>query len=518
MHARSKTTGERVPEPLAIDIEGASFHYGARLVLDNITLRVRAGQMVALTGGNGSGKSTLLLLACGLLHPDAGTVRIFDAATTDDGGFEARRHCGFVFQNPDDQLVASVVRNEVAFGPENLGLPPDEIAQRVTWALSVVGLGGFEDRQTHSLSGGQKQRLALAGALAMRPRVLLLDEPTSMLDPESRYDFMRLIRQLADGGMTIMMATHSPREAALADRVVRLDGGTIAFAGNPIEAELGLSEDLTRIAAKDPTREPEDDPTPPRGRHARPAPQLTPEEILNAQAIDPIQGHALMPILRFDDVTYIYDNGTDAAIRALENVSLTIQLGEFIGIIGSTGSGKSTLIQHMNGLLHPTYGRVLSNWNDLADRFAANEARFRIGVVFQYPEQQLFAQTVYDDIAFGPRNQGLGVDEVEARVKEAMAQVGLDYDELAPRNPFQLSGGQQRRAAIAGVLAMHPEVLVLDEPCAGLDPAAHAAMRDLLRQLHEGGQTIIMVSHDLEDVADLATRTIQIDTGRALPA
>ncbi len=508
----------RLPGTAAIHFEGVTFRYDGHPVLEEVSLQVRAGQMVALTGSNGSGKSTLLLLACGLLHPDEGTVRVFDALTTEEDGFKARQQCGFVFQNPDDQLVASIVRNEVAFGPENLGLPAEQIAERVSWALSATGLAGFEDRQTNSLSGGQKQRLALAGALAMRPRVLLLDEPTSMLDPESRYDFMRLVRQLADGGMTVVMATHSPREAALADRVVRLESGRIAFSGNPIDAELGLSEDLTRIAAKDPTREPEDDPTPPRGRHARPVPKPTAEDILNAQTVDPTRGHALMPVLRFDDVTYIYDQGTDAAITALKDVSLTIQLGEFIGVIGSTGSGKSTLIQHMNGLLHPTQGRVLSYWNDLADRFAANEARFRIGVVFQYPEQQLFAQTVYDDIAFGPRNQGLGTDEVEERVKVAMEQVGLAYDELAARNPFQLSGGQQRRAAIAGVLAMRPDVLVLDEPCAGLDPTAHAAMRDLLRTLHEGGQTIIMVSHDLEDVADLATRTIRIDTGRALPA
>lgn len=497
---------------MAIRFEDVAFSYGGRPVLNGVTLDIPEGGLTALMGSNGSGKSTLLLLACGLLQPDRGSISICGHSTAEEGGFVARQHCGFVFQNPDDQLVASVVRNEVAFGPENLGLPREEIEQRVTESLAQVGLAGFEDRQTHALSGGQKQRLALAGALAMRPRVLLLDEASSMLDPDGGYEFMRLIRSLANKGMTVVMSTHSPREAAMADRVVRLEEGAVAFVGSPLAKELGLQEDLVRLAGKIPDAEElermrAEELADARGAHMKPAPKPTPSSGHSS-------GHSIMPIIQFDDVSYRYEDGTEA----LADVSLTIELGEFVAVVGSTGSGKSTLIQHMNGLLHPTTGRVVSRWNDLSDKHAANEARFRIGLVFQYPEQQLFAATVYDDVAFGPRNLGLGPDEAEMRVKDALAAVGLSYDELNARSPFQLSGGQQRRVAIAGVLAMQPDVLVMDEPCAGLDPEAHERMRELLRQLHESGQTIVMVSHNMEDVADLATRVIRIDTGRVSPA
>lgn len=474
----------------AVRFTDVSFQYGDRTILSGVNLAVRAGEAVALMGSNGSGKSTLLKLACGLLLPETGTIRIFDHTTIEEGGYPARKQCGFVFQNPDDQLVASIVENEVAFGPENLGLPREEIRERITWALESVGLSGFEQRQTHTLSGGQKQRLALAGALAMRPRVLLLDEPSSMLDPESRYEFMRLVRELANGGMTVIIATHSPREAALADRVIRLEHGQIVFSGSPIDDELDLSSEMVRVTTPA-TEEIED----------------TTEEVDN-----------IMPVLQFDNVTYRYDDGEEDPIIALDDVSFTLQIGEFVAIVGNTGSGKSTLVEHMNGLLHPTSGRVLSRWTDLADKYAANEARFRIGLVFQYPEQQLFASTVYDDIAFGPRNMELDPEEVEHRVRLSLEQVGLDFDELNARSPFQLSGGQQRRVAIAGVLAMQPDVLVMDEPCAGLDPQAHVEMRRLLKSMHAAGQTIVMVSHDKDDVAELATRIIRIDKGRVSPA
>ena len=226
--------------------------------------------------------------------------------------------------------------------------------------------------------------------------------------------------------------------------------------------------------------------------------------------------------LAFEDVSYSYEGGEakkrrgrrkkDAArqadwgnapdaVWALRDVTFTVEPGEFFGVAGHTGSGKSTLIQHMNGLVHPTCGRVLADGRDLAEKGVATEVRRQVGLVFQYPENQLFANTVYDDVAFGPRNMGLGAEEVDRRVREGLALVGLSFDELAERSPFDLSGGQQRRVAFAGVLAMEPEVLVLDEPVAGLDPLSREEFLGLIRELHAGGRTIVMVSHSMEDLA-----------------
>lgn len=239
--------------------------------------------------------------------------------------------------------------------------------------------------------------------------------------------------------------------------------------------------------------------------------------------------------LTFEDVSYSYEGGeakkkrrrkkdaarqadwgnAPGAMWALRDVSFAVEPGEFFGIAGHTGSGKSTLIQHMNGLVHPTCGRVLADGRDLAEKGVAAEVRRQVGLVFQYPENQLFANTVYDDVAFGPRNMGLGAEEVDRRVREGLALVGLSFGELSERSPFDLSGGQQRRVAFAGVLAMEPEVLVLDEPVAGLDPLSREEFLGLIRELHAGGRTIVMVSHSMEDLAALCDRILVLSEGRA---
>ncbi len=199
---------------------------------------------------------------------------------------------------------------------------------------------------------------------------------------------------------------------------------------------------------------------------------------------------------------------------ALRNVSFTLNEGEFLAIAGHTGSGKSTLVQHLNGLANPTEGRVLWNGNDLSAKGVAAKARADIGVVFQYPEHQLFAASVYEDVAFGPRNMGLSEEEVDARVREALADVRLGFDEIGTRSPFELSGGQQRRVAFAGVLAMRPTTLVLDEPVAGLDPASRADFLALIKRLHEQRNlTVVMVSHNMNDIAALADRVIVMHEG-----
>lgn len=202
------------------------------------------------------------------------------------------------------------------------------------------------------------------------------------------------------------------------------------------------------------------------------------------------------------------------ALWALQDVSFTLQDGEFLGLAGHTGSGKSTLIQHMNGLVRPTRGRVLFDGRDLADKQAAQDIRGKVGLVFQYPEHQLFAPTVAEDVAFGPRNLGLSPEEVDARVHEALRSVHLDPEAVGARSPFELSGGQQRRVALAGVLAMNPSVLVLDEPAAGLDPAARESLLALIEELHAGGLTVAMASHSMDDLARMADRILVLNAGR----
>lgn len=216
-----------------------------------------------------------------------------------------------------------------------------------------------------------------------------------------------------------------------------------------------------------------------------------------------------------ENLSYIYDPGTPFETVALDNISLSIETGEFIGLIGHTGSGKSTLIQHLNGLIKPTSGRILLNGDDLTGKqVKLSEVRKKVGLVFQYPEYQLFEETVYRDIAFGPGNLGLDEKEIDRRVKDAMELVNLEYDLYAEKSPFELSGGQKRRVAIAGVLAMEPEVLILDEPTAGLDPRGRDEILNQIKRLHDQrGMTVILVSHSMEDISRLVERIVVMHRG-----
>ena len=433
--------------------------------------------------------------------------------------FFVRSNAGMVFQNPDDQIVASVIENDVAFGPENLGVPTEELRARVKAALAQVGLQGFEKKQTETLSGGQKQRVAVAGVLAMEPQILVLDEASAMLDPRGRAGLMRVCRELNDAGLTIVLITHFMEEAALADRVIVLERGTVVLDGTPDDVllqadrltELALDIPFaTRLSMKlrdlgVPVNMHADEAARTRTRHlfadgpgaarARAsekaaAPSATaPTPTAQGRRPTRIPPHRIR-----ERLVHLRAHLASAAAKssvapagkqadwgrspseywALKDLSFSVRQGEFFGIAGHTGSGKSTLIQLANGLLTPNEGIVRIDGRSLADKGAATEARRDVGVVFQYPEHQLFAATVFDDVAFGPRNLGCRSEEVEARVREAMEMVHLDVDELRDRNPFELSGGQQRRVAFAGVLAMHPAHARARRARGGARPARQA--------------------------------------------
>lgn len=221
-------------------------------------------------------------------------------------------------------------------------------------------------------------------------------------------------------------------------------------------------------------------------------------------------------IMKIENLNYIYNENTPFEKKALDNINLEINQGEFIGLIGHTGSGKSTLVQHLNGLVKPTSGRIIIDGVDITEKKSnLKEIRQKVGLVFQYPEHQLFEETIYKDIAFGPKNLGLSKEEVEERVKESMEQVGMDFETLKDRSPFELSGGQKRRVAIAGVIAMHPKILVLDEPTAGLDPRGRdEVLGEILKIYKKRNITVILVSHNMEDIAKLVNRILVMDKGK----
>ena len=593
-----------------IDFQSVTFSYdGTAAALDDLGISIEPGTFLGVLGGNGSGKSTFAKHINALLIPDAGTVEVMGHVTADPHWtYFIRSNAGMVFQNPDDQIVASKVEDEVAFGPENLGLPPEELRRRVTEALEKVGLSGFEQHQTHELSGGQKQRVAVAGVLAMEPRIIILDEASAMLDPRGRKGLMKLCRSLHDAGFTIIMVTHFMEQALLCDRVAVLHRGSVALDGTPTEvladgavlAHLdldspfaaamahalqdcgvpvetclegsALAEQLQRLLGADADAETvlaggegsagllrrtgsalttsenldpgprpfagekfaiasEPETRPPESERAEPVRRSKPAEPSPIQGA--VQASAPEPLLSFQDVSFTYapsprrhrESREELAPRegwgsrpadpwALWQVSFELQRGEFLAIAGHTGSGKSTLIQLAGGLLHPTEGTVRLQGRDMAEKKEAAAVRHSVGILFQYPERQLFAATVADDVAFGPRNLGLEEAEVNRRVEEALERVHLSYRDLKDKSPFALSGGQQRRVAFAGVLAMEPDTLILDEPAAGLDPRSHDRLLRLVEELHgRQGLTVVMVSHNMDDIGALADRVLLLNRG-----
>lgn len=547
-----------------IECRGVSFSYdGAVPALDGVDLNIEDGEFFCILGGNGSGKSTFAKHLNALLQPDAGTVRINGMDASDpELVYDIRSTAGMVFQNPDDQLVATLVEDDVAFGPENLGVPSAQIAQRVREALKGVGLVGFECHETHALSGGQKQRVALAGVLAMEPRVLILDEASSMLDPRGRKGLMKACRALHDRGMTIVMITHFMEEAAEADRVAVFRAGHVAMLGTPEEiltradelAQLNLDMPAScclgrallekgvpvcaQVREADMVAEIVQAYAERSG--AGTAGQSSASQLEIADGTVPVynEDNVPEPVIELSHVSYSYSLGPRERRRwhkrsvtagksskqalwgndpsspwALRDVSLTVRRGEFLGLAGHTGSGKSTLVQHLNGLIRPQEGFVRALGLDLSNKKDAAAVKAKVGVVFQYPERQLFAETVAQDVASGPHNLGLSQAEVARRVETSLARVGLDLATVGDKSPFELSGGQQRRVAFAGVLAMEPEVLVLDEPMAGLDPAARRDFLGLIDRLHRDGLTVVMVSHSMDDLANCCDRIVVMNEG-----
>ena len=485
--------------------------------LDGVNLEIEAGDCLALIGPNASGKSTLVRHLNGLLTSSRGRVLVDDLNPADQNNLlKVRQKVGMVFQNPNSQLLGSTLEEEVAFGPENLGLAPSEIKQRVYRALKAVELEGLAARNPQTLSGGQKQKLAIAGILAMEPEYLILDEPTSMLDSHGKSEVLEVIKKLnRDKGITVIHITHDLEEAAQFKRVIVMHQGRLVMDGlssmvlSQVERLQSLnltSPRLTRLLYE-------------LRREGLPVK----EDVLNwEEAASLLSGLLLpqnsytlpeIPVFNYDSpiietqkLSYIYQKGTPFEVTALNEIDLKIASREVLGIIGPTGSGKSTLIQHFNRLLKPSSGRISVFGQNLSGgKFSGKHLRQKVGLIFQFPENQLFEETVAEDLAFGPKNMHLSQPEINNRVKQAMEMAGLDYLAYKDRNPFRLSGGEMRWVAIAGTLAMQPEILVLDEPLAGLDPGGTIKLIKMLQSFNrESGKTVVVVSHALEELAELA--------------
>lgn len=461
-------------------------------VLQSIDLSVSPGEMVALVGGNGSGKSTLLRLLSGLVPVQSGSIEI-DGVASDSPDFQTacRTRLGIVFQNPESQLVANTVDEEVAFGPGQLGLSSSELHDRVEWALQQVGLSQRRSWQSHALSAGQKQRLALAAVLAMKPRYLLLDEPTSMLDPQARRELMDYLRQLR-GQVGILLVTHRSEELEFCDRVVHLRQGTldVQYTG----PELWENPDLfANLELAIPT-------------------ELRLRSLLaQGQPSAPYQPQNELPpqdFARFENLSYEYARGTPLRHQALQDITCRLPLNACTALIGQTGSGKSTLIQHLNLLLRPQNGQCHLWDQPILPKTPARPIRQQVGMLFQQPESQFFQETVWDEVAYAPANFGL---EIEKNTREALAQVDLPPEKFAKRNPFELSGGEQRRLALACALAYRPKALVLDEPSAGLDWEHRQKIWQLLKSLDV---SLTLISHDLEEVGELAHHLVWLAQGK----
>lgn len=518
-----------------IKIRNLTFEYFDRDDEGNLTEMVNAirginfdageGEFIVVAGVNGSGKSTFAKILNRLLLPIEGTVLI--------GGLDAmqaeniipiRKMVGMVFQNPDDQLIGSVVEEDVAFGAENIGVPHKELVKRVEDALAQVGLSA--SMRIEELSGGGKQKVAIAGVLAMKPRCIVLDEATSMLDPKSRRDVLQLMKELQKQGITIILITHLMEELLLADWIYVMHQGRLAMKGNreaifaqpeklrefglelPMTVQLAhalvkcgcvRTKDLFSIEAI-----------------AERIYKEHPYAFLKEKTMEPAPaGKKAKALSQAIVLQHVHLNYGEKPI--LTDVCCSIEKGSYTAIIGPSGAGKSTLLQTIPALISPTDGNIYVDGLEVTDASADIAAlRKKIGFIFQYPEQQLFAKNVYEDVVFGPRNVGISEVEAEKRAYEAIQFVGLPQD-VYDLPMDKLSGGQKRRVALAGVIAMQPDYLILDEPLAGLDPVGKKKMLDILRALHrDAGITVVVVSHDADAVVEDAEQVLYLQDGKIL--
>ena len=514
-----------------IDIRGLSHKFnikdkdgnkiGENWAIKDVDFLADRGEMIAILGRNGSGKSTFARHLNGLLAPHGGSIVIGgkDLASTDNL-MAVRRQVGMVFQNPDNQIVGNTLAEDIGFGLENLGMPCSDIWNKIDEMLELTGLTAYKYSSTSRISGGQKQRLAIAASMAMTPECLVLDEATSMLDPQGAKDMLKLVLKLnKDKNITVIMVTHKISEALLADRVYILDDSRIVAEGIP-EDVLTDVERLKTYGLEIPVRMkietgiPVDICSEYKKKHL----QISQKVEMTADHVndhDSTLNDLKKCIVELQKVSYSYVNGNES-FKALSDIDLKIYEGQVLAVIGQTGSGKSTLLQMINKLIAPQSGKVYLYGTDVQRVRNIKDIRRRIGYVFQFPESQLFESTVLKDVMYGPINFGMSKEEAEMSARHALELVGVP-ERYTDYSPFELSGGLRKRVAIAGILAYEPDILILDEPACGLDGESKEQLWELIRTLNrEKNVTIILVSHDMEDVYEMSERVLLMDHGKVV--
>ena len=528
----SESAAQTQDLPVAATLSDVTFvHAKGVVALDHVSFYIPAGKRTCIVGANGSGKSTVASILSGLTAPDEGTVTFLGTTVVNDGqvDFEAyktiRPQLGLVFQNPEDQIICSVVADDIAFGLENLQVPSDQITPLVEQQIELGTLTEFASENPQMLSGGQQQRVAISGALVMKPQILILDEPSAALDVVHRNNVMGLVEILRAAGKTIVHVTHFMDEVVSADHVIALDDGRVAFEGTPEELFeqhelvecLHLEEPFAYqvahalnnrgvVVCKSPSAERVLGEltgllaTAAQGARSADAAGSCDDATTAVGCDDATAGCdatgsvSEAAAVSVCDVTFSYQK------PVLKNISVDVQKGSHVAVIGSTGSGKSTLARLICALDTPDSGSLCVAGLDTRQKQNRRKLHGIVGYVMQRPERQLFAQTVAEDVAFGPTNLGLSACDVTSAVNAALELVGLSHK--ADVSPFELSGGQQRLCALAGVIAMQPKVLVLDEPTSGLDPYYCSELRKIINAVLKDGCTVIELTHSMENAAE----------------
>lgn len=495
-----------------IKVENLFYRYSSReeFALKGVDLQVRKGDLLLLTGSTGCGKSTLLKCLNGIIPHEAagqfdGNVRVSGMNTREHPVRVLAQKVGLVFQNPDEQIFSTRVREEVAFGLENLCFPRAEIVSRVEWALEKVGMREFIGESTNALSGGQKQRVAVAAVLALQPEVLVLDEPISQLDPGGAREVLGVVKKLSAAGMTIILVEHRIHEVAQwADRVVVMDGGRIVL-DEPAGKIMDHLEIFQKLGLRSPCR----------------ADTFTgtSQGFLSAFHAGYAGGGAGTgrrvddlgeKIVEVRDLWFSYDRRNGRG-WALKGVDLDLFAGEVVAVVGDNGSGKTTLMHHLAGLFKLQKGRVVVAGRDLR-RHNAYRLAGTVGIVFQNPALMLTADNVFDEVAFGPKNLKMPPEELKRNVSECLCM--MELEDLTGYHPQTLSGGQRLRCAVAAIISMKPQLVLLDEPTSGQDILHIRKLMELCRKLAGRGKTVVIITHDHEIAMEYADRILVMDEGQ----
>lgn len=477
-----------------------SYDSGKTWILNGINLKIKYGERVVIVGLNGSGKSTLSKILSGLIAPDSGLVqlcgnKVFDLDHADSNAYKiARKSIGTLFQNPEDQIITTISEDDIAFGLENLCVKQSNMNEMILNALESVRMENHRYDDPSDMSGGQQQKIALASTIVTKPKLLIFDEPTSMLDYKSLQYVNSLFDDLQKRGFTIVHITHKFDECVDADRILLVNKGQIRdISSNELKEyyKNAIDTEYAKKCANQPDKEKETD-------------TEKNQDLLQNQTND--ETFAI-------EVSNLNVSYSKRAKHVINNYSLKVKHGEIVAITGENGSGKSTLAKTICGLLKYDSGTVLIQGiplNAKENKTNTKKLRQTIGYVMQCPEQQLFAQTVFEDVSYGPKNFGLEGEKLNTKVNETLKMLHIEH--LAQFSPFELSGGQQRLVAIAGVLAYNPKILVLDEPSAGLDFESAMRLRKILEDLHKKGITIVLITHDMNEAKALKARIITIKT------